>query len=118
MTYLNLGIAYEKFKEHKSAAKNYLKAIKFDKKNFFAYFNIGNLFKLKNKIDKAEKYLLKTIKLNPSFPGAYNNLFEIFDRSNQTDKFEKLLNLSRVNLKNKTFVSFFSGMLEYKKKKL
>ena len=107
---------YEKLNDLKNAAKNYLRNIEFDKKNFAAYFNIGNLFKLENKIDKAEKYLLEAIRLNPNFIRAYNNLFEIFDRSNQLDKFEKLLNLSKVNLKNKTFISFFSGILDYKKK--
>ena len=116
MTYFNLGVAYEKLKETKKASKNYLKAIEFDKKNLFAYFNVGNLFKLENKIDKAEKYLFETIKLNPSFIRAYNNLFEIFDRTNQTDKFDKLLNLSKINLKDKTFINFFSGILEYKRK--
>ncbi len=116
VTYFNLGVAYEKLRKTKNATENYLKAIKFDKKNFNAYFNIGTLYKLENKIDKAEEYLSEAIKLNPYFVGAYNNLFEIFDRSNQIEKFEKLLNISKVNLKNKTFINFFSGVLEYKKK--
>ncbi len=116
VSYFNLGVVYEKLNDSKNATKNYLKVIELDKKNFIACFNIGNLFKLENKIDKAEKYLLEAIKLNPNFIRAYNNLFEIFDRSNQVDKFEKLLNLSKVNLKNKTFINFFSGILEYKKR--
>ena len=116
VTYFNLGVVYEKLNNFKNSTKNYLKAIQLDKKNFNAYFNIGNLYKLENKINEAEKYLFQAIELNPNFIRAYNNLFEIFDRSNQIEKFEKLLNLSKVNLKNETFINFFSGILEYKKK--
>ena len=116
MTYFNLGVAYEKLNKSKNAIKNYLIAIRLDENNVFAHFNIGNLYKSENKIDKAEHHLLKTIKLNPNFISAYNNLFEIFDRSNQNDKFEKLLNQSKIFLKNKSFIDFFSGMFQYKKK--
>ena len=49
---------------------------------------------------------------------AFNNLFDLYDRSNQLEKFSSLLSKAKKELDDKDLVGFFSGVHQYKKKKL
>ena len=116
--YFNLGLAYDRKKEKRLAIKNFKKVIELEPNNAMAYCNLGTVYKDILNTSRAEEYLNKSLDLKPNLMLAFNNLFDLYDRSNQLEKFSSLLSKAKKELDDKDLVGFFSGVHQYKKKKL
>ncbi|MBT5023296.1 glycosyltransferase [Candidatus Woesearchaeota archaeon] len=98
LSYLKLGLAYEKLNMPESALEIYKRALSIEKNNLNLVHNIGVLFSKLNKPDLALKYLDMALRLNPRVPQTYTNIGCVFGQLQKykeaTTFFKKALELN------------------------
>ena len=116
-TFCNLGNLYAELNEKNLALKNYFKSIEIDSKNFKANYNLGSYyFKLGN-LEEAEKYLVYAKNIMPNNVFTYNSLLFLYDRSNNLEKLDKTLIEAKDFFPKNSWIEFFEGIIQYRKKK-
>lgn len=114
--YFNLAMVYQKNSQLDLAIENFKKAIELGNNNEITNYNIGALYKAKFDNINAEKYFQKSISINVKFELGLSALFDLYDKSNDLKKFENLLKKIIEDGLDDNFISYFSGINEFKKK--
>ena len=76
--HFNLGNAYQKVGDLKSAETEYRESFRLDPNKADAHNNLGNVYFLQGRIDEAIAEFKAAIRLNPQFYLAVNNLAKIY----------------------------------------
>ena len=114
--YFNLAMVYQKNSQLDLAIENFKKAIELGNNNEITNYNIGALYKAKFDNINAEKYFQKSISINVKFELGLSALFDLYDKSNDLKKFDNLLEKIIEDGLDNNFISYFSGINEFKKK--
>ncbi len=75
----DLGYIYEKQGRLELAEKEYLKAIRKDRKNWLAYYNLGNMYAKREEWERAEELYLKALEIERD-PDLLNNLAYVLNK--------------------------------------
>lgn len=69
-----LGLCYYEEKNYLEATKNFIKALEYNKQNFYAKYNLSNIYILKKDYKRAYEYLLDLKKIEPTNENIIKNL--------------------------------------------
>lgn len=69
-----LGLCYYEEKNHLESAKNFIKALEYNKQNFYAKYNLSNIYILKKDYKRAYEYLLELEEIEPTNENIIKNL--------------------------------------------
>lgn len=69
-----LGLCYYEEKNYLEATKNFIKALDYNKKNFYAKYNLSNIYILKKDYKRAYEYLIELREIEPSNENIITNL--------------------------------------------
>ncbi len=88
--HIDLGYIYERQGKSELAEKEYMEAIRKDRKNWLAYYNLGNIYAKKEDWDKAEELYRKALEIKRD-PDLLNNLAYVLSKKGEYCEALKLI---------------------------